>query len=419
MATATGYLYREAAQKNRYTADRLTDLLEITPARSWLALLAVVLILSAVAFWAVTGRVPTRVDGQAVITRVGGVQSVLAPSTGQVLALHVKVGDHVRPQQLIARIAQPVLAERYRSAKDALEQARRERLRAMDVKMQSSQLEIASIHRQKEATNREIVDLEGRVKLTEEEIRVEETLFSQGLHTKQQVIQAKQKKADVETQIQRLRSNLVQLDAQLYSVSASPAQVQADNDAKVADLERRLSELEREMGLAEKIVSPYAGEVLELKTYAGATVGLGAPILSLQPEGENLELLAYVPAGMAKEVRPGLPVEISPSSIKREEFGFMKGVVRFTASFPATQAALMRNFENDSLVQSLIAGGPVTELRIGLARDPSNPTGFQWSTKTGPPIQLSSGTLATVRIVTREQKPISLVIPYMKSWMEY
>ena len=247
MATATGNLYREAAQRNRYAADQLTDLLEITPARSWLALLGVILIVSATAFWAVTGRVPTRVDGQAVITRVGGVQSVLAPSSGQVLALHVKVGDHVRPQQVIARIAQPVLAERYRSAKDSLEQSRRERQRAMDVKMQSSQLEIASIHRQKEATNREILDLEGRVKLTEEEIRVEETLFSQGLHTKQQVIQAKQKKADIETQIQRLRSNLVHLDAQLYSVSASPAQVQADHDAKVADLERRLAELDREM----------------------------------------------------------------------------------------------------------------------------------------------------------------------------
>lgn len=312
MATATGNLYREAAQKNRYAADRLTDLLEITPARSWLALLAVVLIVSAVAFWAVTGRVPTRVDGQAVITRVGGVQSVLAPSTGQVLALHVKVGDHVRPQQLIARIAQPVLAERYRSAKDALEQARRERLRAMDVKMQSSQLEIASIHRQKEATNREIVDLEGRVKLTEEEIRVEETLFSQGLHTKQQVIQAKQKKADVETQIQRLRSNLVQLDAQLYSVSASPAQVQADNDAKVADLERRLSELEREMGLAEKIVSPYAGEVLELKTYAGATVGLGAPILSLQPEGEISSYLPTYRRAWPKRYAPASPSKSLP-----------------------------------------------------------------------------------------------------------
>jgi HlyD family secretion protein len=108
-------------------------------------------------------------------------------------------------------------------------------------------------------------------------------------------------------------------------------------------------------------------------------------------------------------------VEISPTNVKREEFGFLKGNVRFVADYPATPAALMRNCENESLVKSLTSDGTITEVRVTLLRDVATPSGFRWSSAKGPAIRITPGTLAGIRIVTRQQTPISLVLPFLKA----
>ena len=92
----------------------------------------------------------------------------------------------------------------------------------------------------------------------------------------------------------------------------------------------------------------------------------------------------------------------------------MKGEVVYVSDYPAMPAALMRNFENESLARALSSSGPVTEIRVAMKFDASTPSGFQWSTSKGPSIVISSGTICTVQTVTRRQQPISLVFPYIK-----
>lgn len=183
---------------------------------------------------------------------------------------------------------------------------------------------------------------------------------------------------------------------------------------RVSNLQRDLAAAEKELSLAENVVSPYDGQVLELKVSSGGNVAMGAPILSIQPDARNLELVAYVSASDAKDIAKGMEVQVSPSSIKREEYGFMKGEVAYVSDYPATPAALMRNFENESLSQALSALGPVTEVRVALKTDSATPSGFQWSASRGPAVIITSGTICTVRIVTHQQRPISLVFPYLK-----
>ena len=64
-----------------------------------------------------------------------------------------------------------------------------------------------------------------------------------------------------------------------------------------------------------------------------------------------------------------MEARISPSSVKPEEFGFIKGRVSYVSDFPDTPAALMRNFENEVLVRALTNGGPVTELHVEMAKN--------------------------------------------------
>jgi HlyD family secretion protein len=139
------------------------------------------------------------------------------------------------------------------------------------------------------------------------------------------------------------------------------------------------------------------------------------PVVSIQPRRQNLEVLAYVPSLLAKDLHVGMDAEISPSNIKREEYGFIRGRVDFVADFPATDAAMMRNFENTNLVKALAESGPVTEVRATLLPNAKTLSGFAWSTSAGPRLVITSGTICQVEVVTRRQRPISLIFPYLHS----
>jgi HlyD family secretion protein len=87
------------------------------------------------------------------------------------------------------------------------------------------------------------------------------------------------------------------------------------------------------------------------------------------------------------------------------------------ADYPATPAALMRNFQNESLVTALTGSGPVTEVHVQLIADPATGSGYKWSSPLGPPVKLSSGTLCSVQIVTRRQRPVTLILPSVKEML--
>jgi HlyD family secretion protein len=185
--------------------------------------------------------------------------------------------------------------------------------------------------------------------------------------------------------------------------------------ARIAELERNLAGLENQMEIQSSVESPYDGQVIEMKAVPGSLVAAGSPILSIQPQGNTLEVLVYLPSLQAKAVQPGMAAEISPSTVKREEFGFIRGKVVYAGEFPASFDALMRNFQNETLVRSIMTGGPVTELRVTLERDPMTSSGYKWSSSRGPEITISSGTLCTVEVITRHQPPVSLLFPFFKA----
>jgi HlyD family secretion protein len=274
---------------------------------------------------------------------------------------------------------------------------------------------VDSIARRRVNTEREIHDLEAQRKLASEQIEVEEQLLEKGLITKQQVIATQQKATTLEASTASLRAELLQLEAQRYATEAQPIETAAEMGAKVADLDRTLASLRKELELASQVVSPYAGEVIELKSYSGGPIGFGDPVVSMQPDVVLLEALVYVPSDHAKEVHSGMPAEISPSIVKREEFGFIRGTVTYVADYPATNAALMRNFQNESLVQSLTKAGPVTEVRIQLESDSRSVTGFRWSSSRGPAMTITGGTLCDALVVTRQQHPWELFLPSIKA----
>jgi HlyD family secretion protein len=364
--------------------------------------------------WGYRGTVVTTASGQGVIVRSGGVLNVAARSGGVVTNIFVKSGDKVKARQVVAKVAQPVLEEKIKAMRAALAEALQQREEAWTLHQRSARLQNEALERQKANLNQQIHELNERSQVETSQIAAEQQLLEKGLVTRQQVEEAKQKVVGIDDQIAGLRAQIKQMEAQEFAAENQPKQDDVSLQHNIAGLQRDLAGLEEELKTATDVISPFAGQVLELKVYSGSAVNADQPVLSIQPAMQNLELLAYVPSTQAKDMKVGMPMQISPSNIKREEYGYIKGEILYVADYPATSAAMMRNFENEALVLALSRSGPITEIRASLYGDPSTFSKLKWSSSKGPQVSISSGTMCTVQIVTKEQRPISLLFPYIR-----
>jgi HlyD family secretion protein len=410
-------IFRKVSIERLSSPEQLDQLLKVNSSRSWAALVAVLVLLAVTMVWALKGSISITAPGEGVIVRTGGVLNVVSSGSGVVATLNIKVGDRIRTNQVIAQVAQPALMERIRSTSEALDEARRQQTMFSQIHGRSAKLQVDAVDRQRQNAQREIDVLKEQAKLASDEIPVEDELLSKGLITRQQTYATKQKLAELEGRIAGLNADLKRYDSEQFAIENQPIQADAEAQLRVAGIERELAGLRKDLDLASNVVSPYTGEVIELRVAPGSAITAGVPLLSIQPDLDQLDVLVYVPSVMVKQIHAGLEAQISPSTVRREEFGYLRGEVASVADYPATPAALMRNFQNEPLVASLTGAGPVTELHVRLFHDEATPSGYRWSSPLGPRMKLSSGTLVSAQIVTRRQRPIDLVFPSVKQML--
>ena len=407
-------IFRKVSLERLSTPEQLDQLLQVTTAKDWLALLGLFSVLLAVIIWAVIGAVQTKAAGQGVMVRSGTVLNVVTVGSGLVTSVYVSAGERVKPNQLLAKVAEPKEMEKVRLTKEALDEALRNRDLSARLRDRGAKLRIDALERSRSNANNQIKELRQQGNLVAEQIKVDQQLLAKGLVTREHTLATEQKLSALNAQVEGLEAQIKQFDAEMFAAKSDAIESDAQARSEIAEKQRALSVLESELERATNVVSPFAGQVVELKAAQGTLVEAGFPILSIQPESQQLEVIMYLPSEKAKAVIPGMDAQVSPSIVKREEYGFIRSKVTYVAEFPATAAAMMRNFENQTLVQALLGSGPVTELHLALAPDAKTYSGFRWSSGNGPPIKLSSGTICSALVVIREQKPFTLLFPYVK-----
>jgi multidrug efflux pump subunit AcrA (membrane-fusion protein) len=161
------------------------------------------------------------------------------------------------------------------------------------------------------------------------------------------------------------------------------------------------------------VTSPYTGRVIEMKTETGAFIDKGAPIASIEPVTPNLEAVLYVSSVDGKKVSPGMNVQLAPSTIKPEEYGYILGKVKSVSPYPVTKEGAQMTLGSKDLTEKFFATGAPYEVRVTLLADSTSPSGYKWSSR-GPDTVVGSGTFSSAKIVIREQNPVSLIFPFLK-----
>jgi len=408
-------IFREAALRRLHTPEQMDELLSVASPVNWLTLAAVFLAVGMVGAWAWAGSVTRTATAEGILVGSGGIVSVNAPGNGQITSLDEKPGDTVRANQVIARIGNPLLAEQVRVAAMTLADAENEAARSANMRNQTARLQRAANDSQQANVAREITELEAQAAAATEQVRQQEELVKYGLATKNALVAAQQKVASIGLEIERRRTQTDSLKADRLSVQAAAENARAEVRDRVAELSRRLTSLREELRQATSVTAAVGGEVIEVKAYAGAMVAAGAPLITVQATQGSLEALIYVPSSDAKYIAPGMEVQLSPSNTRRAENGYLLGTVVEVTAFPVTPTAISRRLENEAFTTQITSKGPVTELRVALRRDDSDPTGYQWSSRQrGRMVALSSGALCSAEIVTVKQRPLSLAIPALK-----
>jgi HlyD family secretion protein len=163
-----------------------------------------------------------------------------------------------------------------------------------------------------------------------------------------------------------------------------------------------------------RVLSPYGGLVGALQAQRGQYVAAGAPLITIEPVLEPLTVVLYIPLDQAKKVKVGQDVQVVPANVSEEEWGHLLATVALIDDMASTPEGMQAVLQNEFLVASLAAQGPVVRAEASLLADISNPSGYAWSTSSGPPERISTGTTCTGRIVLETSPPITYAFPALK-----
>ncbi|MBE2199041.1 MAG: HlyD family efflux transporter periplasmic adaptor subunit [Anaerolinea sp.] len=100
----TSSIFRKVSLDRLSSPEQLDLLMQVTSPRSWLAFLALALLVATAVYWAIFGQIPLQQTATAALITTGGIKNVIVAETGQLYAWHVAAGEIVTANQIVAEI---------------------------------------------------------------------------------------------------------------------------------------------------------------------------------------------------------------------------------------------------------------------------------------------------------------------------
>jgi HlyD family secretion protein len=400
-------LFRKQALDKLASPERLDLLMQVTTPKGWLALLTICGVLVAVIAWSELGSLPERIDGIGILIRGGGLREIRVSGDGLLSRLDLRVNDNVTSNQVVGQVKGLGVAERVTAAQNKAEAAGREAVIAQAEDQATIQGLLATI----QGFRADIERAQGQLAKARDDLASKQKALEQGLIVRSRVQDIERQIDTLQSQINSLNSQIGNTDSQIRAVEQ---RIRSRQDA--AGVARRDFDLTKKGATdVSQIVSLVEGRVVEMKKRQGDQVHDGDVIAIVEPAAAQLEPVVFVPAESGKRIKTGMEVQVSPSTVKREEYGFIKGSVGAVGEYPISPEAVMATVKNTELTNQFLGERSKIEVRVTLATSPNTPSGYSWSSSSGPPFKIDGGTQVTVSIVVDRRPPISKVLPLVKT----
>ncbi len=425
--------------------ERLDTLVRVTTIQSWVYLGLLFAVGSAAVAFAILYRVPTKVMGEGILLiEQDTIAQIRAQATGRLVSLQVKLGDPVEPGTVIGEISQEDLKDSILEAESKLVDLKEEDHDLTEFERIEKETHGKAMKQVAIATGQERKTSGEKLRIAEHMVEGTDKLRMQYSLSDQELLDAREKKFTFQNDVNKTSTKLAELDLEETKAELARGRAQLDRRLKIKQLERKL-ELDREkMTRTSKVVSRFSGTVAQIFCARDEMVKEGGPVVllhspksehGLDDAGKEYDSIVFVPAGEGKKVNAGDVVEVSPTTVKREEHGFIKGKVVAVSELPATKLAMESALQHPELVESFLkrhesgvllrvhvkleeadAGDRAAESRSGSGSSTEN-NRFAWSSSSGRLQPLKTGTMCQAAIVVERRRLISLVLPWAQRIM--
>jgi len=157
-----------------------------------------------------------------------------------------------------------------------------------------------------------------------------------------------------------------------------------------------------------KLTSPVKGTVAVTRIAVGQTVESGTSVALVEPSGPAVAHL-FVSADQGKVIKPGQPVQLSPTDTDEQSVGLLEGTVKQVLPYPVGASRIELLTGEPEFASRFLGGEAKVEVDVDLLRDPSTESGLKWTSGEGPPFQITAGTLTSGSVIIGQESPISLV----------
>ena len=409
-------LFRETALQNLSSPEQLEQMMKITRPRAWLVLATLGFVLAATLLWSVFGSLPSTISGQGIIVRQGGTYNIVSLGSGVVVDFEdFKTGQPIRKGQTIGRVTQPLLSLQRDAALAEVQRLEKQQASISSEIALEQPARSRSARQQADIQRAAIRSREQYLASLKEKLSHQSELLADGLITRQRFEESRQAIFSAENDISTAGNALQSLDIQALTNQSGFDERTRQMNAALTSARSRLADLTAQLELASNVVSTHDGLVVEVLVSKGDIVTVNQPVLSVEEPVRSLEALIYMPPqSEAKRILPGMTVQLSPVTARKERYGFLVGKVTSVSKYPSSEQGMQAVFNNPGLVRELTKQGPPIAVAVALIPDSDTKSGYQWSSSAARQLDLSSGTLAVASFTIEVQKPISLVIPMLK-----
>ncbi|WP_084539592.1 NHLP bacteriocin system secretion protein [Azorhizobium doebereinerae] len=396
--------------------DQLDLMVRVASPMGWLVLAVFLCAVFGGLAWAVFATAPIKVAGTGVLQGSGGVILVSAPGSAPLSALKVKVGDSVRAGEIVATLSDPVLDARVETIEARIARLGEEQARLAAFHAREKEVRARADAQRRDGLERTIQQAREREAALGQVLANQRDLLGRGLATRERVLitenDREQARRDATEAANALNTLVVEADERGIRAERELLEV----DTKLNQGRQELAEVMAERSARTEVRAPAAGRVIELSAAPGDRVAAGGALMRLVPDGRNvpgagLVGILYVPTADGKKVRPGMAVQVIPSTVRIEREGFIQGEVVRVSETPATREAVQQTLKNDAFVTSLMANGPPFAVEVALKRDPATASGFAWSSDLGGTRPVESGTVIKGNVVVERVRIMTLVFP--------
>jgi HlyD family secretion protein len=221
-------------------------------------------------------------------------------------------------------------------------------------------------------------------------------------------------------------NTISQIEGQLQELNSQGKKLEQDNLLSSNDRKNQILEVERQIAQLDKkiqdnglIRSGYDGCIQELKVTKGQLVSPGMSLASLQIQNsaESMVGMIYFDVKDGKKIKPNMPIQITPDTVKRQEFGGILGKITSVSTLPITKQGAAAVVGNPEVVDNIIgAQGAKIGVMAHLERDSKTVSAYKWSSSAGPNLKITAGTTTTARVVVEERAPITFLLPILRDW---